>query len=52
MSRSIESSVGRYQIHDVKIANISDNMKTKNIIKRIQPEVTIFKAVTMNIKLD
>lgn len=52
MSRSMESSVGRYQIHDVKIANISDNMKTENIIKLMQPEVTIFRAVTMNMKLD
>lgn len=37
MSRTVGSSVGRYQIYDVKIANINDNIKTKNIIKLVQP---------------
>lgn len=37
MLRTVGRSVGRHQIYDVKIANISDNIKTKNIIKLIQP---------------
>ena len=35
----------------MKIANISDNIKTKKIIKLMQPEVTMFKVVTMNLKI-
>lgn len=44
--------MGRFQFHDMKITNISNNIKTKNIIKLPQPRVKKkYRAVTMNIKI-
>lgn len=51
MSRGMGSSVGRHQIHDVKTENISNNIKTHNNIKFPQPQVTVFREVTKNIKI-